>query len=1291
MGNVESAPRVANERGGKNYANHSILETAAQSISGASSLVCGSINDAFDERENVDGGRNSDPGADSDFQGSVLSKAEALCLSDQAGTGAQQVANHASNGDGLRDKTFLGPDDDSDDGVHEDNTGNKSMSALFARALVSEVSDNPKAREQSMTTYKERHSSRGRQSRGVERTISSQNSASDSMGGNSAVLADGRISNASTVSPYPGPDTDFRIGKHTVCIGISLSRRHPSLGHPETVTRQSVYDFNELQDREYKYVSSTDPTGWRAGGGEKGGTPTPSVTHSMSEDGEAHNNDAHNSEMNHVTSPNGKTQPQAPKIAAPDTVHIPLIYIDAQTSAAVDQIINALARGEIFIPHMSIMPESLSVNGISPPDLVVRFGCERNDDIPPEDWPNWCLEFMHNQLYEYFLPMGARWTKRPFQITLARKVRWKTVKHMNKYFAHSERVINAWRGMGPQQLDPQPSYIEGGATPEEVAKPHGIYLMRNGRPTNYFAPNFHPPYTSKMTRSLLLNVIGKSWDKKRRDWTSEPIPKLITPTMLLSTMCGCTDGGQAGFIAPEPTNQIVPLPSGHHRIGRVSSAPNVSDAREIGKHLQREYLSRSGRTQQLQSYGSMQSHASAQSHSPQFPQSQIQPYHDQPHHQHHLSPEPLKRTSSHGSGANARSLVRSKSPLPNAGPIVRSPSAGSNSNWSHAIRGTRQPDGTETLQAQAQSQPQSQLQHPHDNGGMSENIISQAHQHSQRSASPLHRSPSPLSYPETPTIANNVQQPGVTVHQKTGGIHPPSPEGVRHHRSISPRTNLITGAMKAGQSEYEKAGGVITPRNVAADDRGNHTKSTDFPFMPTDSPGDSSLALSDGEDNDGSSIAYISSESHSMGGSKEDFSFGIEKDGNTSKHPPKSPGSELLRRSDVPSSQTDRGQQASETPQKNFDGQTKGNSYEEDMALSNTQSEQMGSCGESQTTVPIMNGSTKLIEKERERKKERDKERENDRKRMDAVEAALQEQKTKVKEKKEKSKDKEKSKSKKKDKKEKKEKKKKKDKEKDRDKTIATIAMEEAGKEKADTLEEEDMSPQTQPQQSGGQLSVSTELPDVGQTKPFENAKDGITPMSPSGGGFSSKATSSIFKGVSYSPRNGKTGTTPTEGVQRTNSQLSLDYSLDSSMLAGGDSLMGGQFATDASVVTTKTTATENQSLLSYVTRSTMGGSELQGQQASSSNKLLQDDDADDISLSILQSTSSGGGEAVPTDEELFAVGWAKAKDPNSGSFYYFTLDRTKTVWENPLANTDQSVPSASYSSGSISPGNDAK
>jgi len=376
-----------------------------------------------------------------------------------------------------------------------------------------------------------------------------------------------------------GPSSSGKhAGKYMVTIGLSLSRRSSALGHPDTVTRQTAFDFNELQDRDYKYVSSTDSSGWRAGGGERGGAAGTGLGGGFfSEEGEDENdNIATTTTTTNSTDPGTPNGQDKHKVAAPDTVHIPIIHIDAGSPQVVDAIVSALARGEIFIPHMAILPEALSVNGVSPPNLVVRFGTERNEDIPPDDWPNWCLEFMHNQLYEYFYEMGARWMKRPFSITLAKKVRWKTVKHMNRYFAHAERVIDAWREKGPQYLDPQLAYIEGGATPEEVGHSHGIYLLRNGIPTNYFAPNFDPPYTTKMTRSLLLNVLGKSWDKKRREWTSTPIPKLITPSMLVTAMCGCADTNPAniGFMATEATTVS-------HRSDRSTMVPDDTAIRSI--------------------------------------------------------------------------------------------------------------------------------------------------------------------------------------------------------------------------------------------------------------------------------------------------------------------------------------------------------------------------------------------------------------------------------------------------------------------------------------------------------------------------------------------------------------------------------------------------------------------------------------------------------------------------------------------------------------------------------------
>ncbi len=496
------------------------ISSAGKTIGQATGVVCGSLNDTFEEPN--------------DF-----------------GVG---VGMGVGRSPGARDTdlNFLNPDDDK-------SLQSNPMSTLFARALLNEVTDNPSTMTPAKMTEREKKLLKAQM-----RASSATKEGMRAIGGQGTMKtqftnASNRIIPSNLLPDHRSNRMDFEggmggqsSGKHTVTIGLMLSSRHPA-GHPSTVTRQTAFDFNKLQDREYKYVSSTDASGWRAGGGERGG---PIV---LSNDSLSNSN---SDEMDFEPTMGGSPKAaMAQKIPAPDMVHIPIIQIDCESEGAVNSVIAAIARGEVFIPHMSVMPEGLGVNGISPTDLVVRFGCERNDDFPPEEWPNWCLEFMHNQLYEYFSDMGARWMKRPFQITLAKKVRWKTVKHMNKFFAQSETVINQWREKGPQYLDPQLAHIEGGATPEEVARPHGIYLLRDGKPTNYFAPNFEPPYTTKMTRSLLTNVIAKSWDKKRRDWSTAPIP-IVTPSLLFSTMCGCAEPNQGGFIAREATNHFSPIGGG---------------------------------------------------------------------------------------------------------------------------------------------------------------------------------------------------------------------------------------------------------------------------------------------------------------------------------------------------------------------------------------------------------------------------------------------------------------------------------------------------------------------------------------------------------------------------------------------------------------------------------------------------------------------------------------------------------------------------------------------------------
>ena len=422
-------------------------------------------------------------------------------------------------------------------------------SALFAKALVNEVTNNPETMLPKAMVERERKLLKAQNRARSANKNGESKKAVGAPGGVGQPTVIGSIAHAltGTTDPVSSLKEAFSESQadtetpHTVTIGLCLTQRS-LVGHPDTITRQTAFDFNELQDREYNFVSNTDSSGWRAGGGEPSGSD---------------------------------------KVAAVDKMHIPIITIKAGSPHTIDAIIEALARGELFIPHMSIMPQSLSVDGVSPPDLSVRFGTERNEDIPPEQWPNWCLEFMHNQLYEYFEDMGACWSERPYSITLAKQVRWKTVKHMNQYLSKAGNVIDTWREKGPQYLNPQLTYLDGSSVPEEVARPHGIYLFRDGVPTNYFAPNFSPPYSTNMTRNLLLNVLNKSWDKQRREWTSEPVPPLVTPSMLVSAVCGCTDSMEIGYMANEVT-----LADGNG----MSTIPNNASIRSVQTSAEEEVL-----------------------------------------------------------------------------------------------------------------------------------------------------------------------------------------------------------------------------------------------------------------------------------------------------------------------------------------------------------------------------------------------------------------------------------------------------------------------------------------------------------------------------------------------------------------------------------------------------------------------------------------------------------------------------------------------------------------------------
>ena len=52
-------------------------------------------------------------------------------------------------------------------------------------------------------------------------------------------------------------------------LGLSLTRKSVQ-GHPDSITHQNAFDLNEVLDRDYDHIFSTNDDGWLVGGGEPG-------------------------------------------------------------------------------------------------------------------------------------------------------------------------------------------------------------------------------------------------------------------------------------------------------------------------------------------------------------------------------------------------------------------------------------------------------------------------------------------------------------------------------------------------------------------------------------------------------------------------------------------------------------------------------------------------------------------------------------------------------------------------------------------------------------------------------------------------------------------------------------------------------------------------------------------------------------------------------------------------------------------------------------------------------------
>lgn len=312
-------------------------------------------------------------------------------------------------------------------------------------------------------------------------------------------------------------------------LGLSLARKHETLGHPNSQTHQTAFDLNEVIDREYEHVFSTNDDGWLVGGGEP---------------------------------------PESYKLSAPDSAHVEIMrigtYEPSWGGVSEENIIKALQSGKILIPEMIVLPTGVVANQDDPPELEIRFDMENQtgQDLPL----NWQLRFLHNQLFRYF-EFPSRFCPGAFHSTIVRKAEFRSSEAKFDYFAKCFRAIQKWKAKGPQPLiatELAPSIVrvkqDGSTTlpidsalnqvaacnfvplmdvvdemltpvPESAIKRQedlkvdsGIYLFRDRNTiTHYFEPNFCAPWTPEK-KAIIDKVLAEQWDEPTLSWkAADPI------------------------------------------------------------------------------------------------------------------------------------------------------------------------------------------------------------------------------------------------------------------------------------------------------------------------------------------------------------------------------------------------------------------------------------------------------------------------------------------------------------------------------------------------------------------------------------------------------------------------------------------------------------------------------------------------------------------------------------------------------------------------------------------------
>lgn len=298
-------------------------------------------------------------------------------------------------------------------------------------------------------------------------------------------------------------------------LGLSLCRKSPE-GNQKSQTHQTAFDLNQVLDREYRYIFSTNDDGWLVGGGEPG-------------------------------------PPESYKLAAPDSAHVEVLRIGTYKpqwgGLTQEQVLDAFQSGQILVPQITAVPTAVVANADKPPELEIRFDMEAalHDPEPDSDFPalpvNWQLRFLHNQLFRHF-EFPSRFCPGAFHSTIVRKAEFRSEEAKEQYFDMCKSVVKGWRHSGPQPLVapvtkniqkvvlPETKVQAGvlGSSPEYTS---GLWLFTDRNTiTHQILPNFLPPYDTPEKRKIIYEVLSEEWDETSLEWKTAPAlprPELLNP------------------------------------------------------------------------------------------------------------------------------------------------------------------------------------------------------------------------------------------------------------------------------------------------------------------------------------------------------------------------------------------------------------------------------------------------------------------------------------------------------------------------------------------------------------------------------------------------------------------------------------------------------------------------------------------------------------------------------------------------------------------------------------------